>query len=301
MNLRGRIVDAGFWAGWNLLWFLPERFTAKLFDAAGVIAWRKRGKGIRQLELNLSRVTGIPATSDQIRILSKKTMRSYMRYYNETFALPRWNITKINQKIRTVNEDQVLTATKSGGVILTLPHSGNWDLAGAWAANNFGSMFTVAERLRPEGVFQKFLKMRSDIGITLMPLTGESGIYEFLKQAVLDGKVVALLGDRDVAGTGMTNDFFGAKATLPIGAAVLAIDTNAPLFTCATWYDGYQMVIDFDGPIEYAKEQVTGRERIRKAQEISGLIAKRFEKHIAAHPENWHMLQKIWPDLEATE
>lgn len=297
MKLTNRLVDFGFWAGWNVLWLLPSGLTSKLFDIAGIIAWRKHGNGIQQLELNLSRVTGLDPNSSQIRALSKKAMRSYMRYYCETFALTRWSITEINERVRTVNAEPVIQAAKSGGVILTLPHSGNWDHAGAWAAQNLGSLCTVAERLRPEGVFQKFLAMREKVGITLMPLTGEGGTYDFLRKSVQDGKVVALLGDRDVAGNGMGNEFFGYRATMPIGAAVLAVDTGRPLFTCATWYDGNQLVIDFDGPIEFIKEEVSGRDRLRKAQEITAQVAKRFEKHISAHPENWHQLQPIWNDL----
>lgn len=297
MKIKSRLVDFGFWAGWNVLWLLPSAVSSKLFDAAGVYVWRKQGNGIKQLELNLSRVTGLDPFSDQIRILSKKNIRLYMRYYCETFALARWSSSEINNRIRTVNAEPVLHAAKTGGLILTLPHSGNWDLAGAWAAQNFGSLCTVAERLRPEGVFQKFLRMRNKVGITLMPLTGEGGTYEYLRKSVLDGKVVALLGDRDVAGNGMSSEFFGHKAKLPIGAAVLAIDTNKPLFTCATWLDGEQLVIEFDGPIEFEFEEVSGRERLRKAQELTAQIAKRFEKHISAHPENWHQLQPIWNDL----
>lgn len=297
MKITTRLVDLGFWAAWNVLWLLPSAISSKLFDIAGLVVWRKHGKGIKQLELNLSRVTRLDPASSQIRDLSKKTIRSYMRYYCETFALARWSGQEINNRVRTINAKPVLDAAKSGGLILTLPHSGNWDLAGAWAAQNFGSLCTVAERLRPEGVFQKFLKMREKNGITLKPLTGEGGTYEFLRQSIQDGKVVALLGDRDIAGNGMSNNFFGHSASLPIGAAMLALDTNQPLFTCATWFDDKQLVIEFDGPIAFEKEEVSGRERLRKAQEITAQVAKRFENHILAHPQNWHQLQPIWKDL----
>ena len=297
MKIASRLVDFGYWAGWNVLWLLPSAVTSKLFDTAGILAWRIHSNSVQQLELNLSRVTGLDPKSEEIRKLSKITMRSYMRYYCETFALVRWSASEINNRVRTVNAGPVLDAAKSGGLILALPHSGNWDLAGAWAAQNFGSICTVAERLRPEGVFQKFLKMRQKVGITLMPLTGEGGTYEFLRQSVLDGKVVALLGDRDVAGNGMINEFFGHRATLPIGPALLAIDTKQPLFTCSTWFDDLQLVIEFDGPVEFEAQEVIGRDRLRKAQEITAQIAKRFENHISAHPHNWHQLQPVWNDL----
>ena len=299
MKLSERLVDWGYWLGWNALWALPAPVTRSLFDSAARLAWRMEVRGVRQLEMNLSRVLGCDINDPQIRVLSKSAMQSYMRYYWETFTLPRWSTTELTSKVRVENIEPVRDALKSGGVILTLPHTGNWDLAGAWTALELGSLCTVAERLRPEGVFQKFLKMRTERGITLMPLTGEGGTYEYLRDNLNKGKVVALLGDRDVAKNGMGNQFFGYRASLPIGAAVLALDTGRPLFTCCAWYDGDQTVITFDQEITVAANELTGRERLRKAQEVSGTIAHRFEEHIHSHPENWHQLQPVWSDLVA--
>lgn len=270
-----------------------------MFDTLGRIAWRMRVRGVRQLELNLSRVLGCEPTEPNIRVLSKRAMRSYMRYYCETFTLPRWSNDELISRVRVENIEPVREALGTGGVILTLPHSGNWDLAGAWTALELGSLCTVAERLRPEGVFQKFLKMRTERGITLMPLTGEGGTYEYLRDNLNNGKIVALLGDRDVAKNGMGNQFFGHRASLPIGAAVLALDTGRPLFTCCAWYDGDMTVITFDEQVPVPENSLTGRERLRKAQEISSVVVQRFEKHLVAHPENWHQLQPVWSDLVA--
>ncbi len=300
MKISERLVDWGYWLGWNVLWTLPESISRFLFDVLARTTWRLHGRGVRQLELNLSRVTGQDPHSEEIRTLSRQALRSYMRYYCETFTMPKWTTEELNNRVRVENCEPVRQALTSGGVILTLPHSGNWDHAGAWSALHFGSLCTVAERLRPEGVFQKFLKMRTDRGITLMPLTGEGGTYEYLRDNLNKGKVVALLGDRDVAKNGMGNQFFGHRASLPIGAALLAIDTGRPLFTCSSWYDGRTMVITFDQQIPVAPEHVTGRDRLRKAQEISALVASNFERHLAAHPENWHQLQPVWSDLVAT-
>lgn len=298
MKIRERLLDFGFWFGWNVLWLLPEGLSRKLFDIVAVRAWRRRIRGVQQLELNLSRVLQCASTDPRVRALSLDAMRSYMRYYCETFLLPRWSDERLLKTVRAENVDAVTAALRSGGVILTLPHSGNWDLAGAWCAKHLGSLATVAERLRPEGVFQKFLKMRTDRGMTLMPLTGEGGTYEFLRDNVNQGRIVALLGDRDVAKNGMSNNFFGAKASLPIGAAVLAVDTARPLFTCFPWFDGDTLVITFDAqvPVEIPAD-LSGRDRLRKAQEITATVATRFEGHLRAHPSSWHQLQPVWNDL----
>lgn len=298
--MKDRVVDFGFWFGWNVLWAIPERLSRKIFNGVATSSWKRQIKGVRQLELNISRVLGCQPGDPRVRELSRDSMRSYMRYYCETFLLPRWSDERLLASVRAENVDAVKAALNDGGIILTLPHSGNWDHAGAWCAKYFGSLATVAERLRPEGVFQKFLKMRTERGMTLMPLTGEGGTYEYLRDNVIQGKVVALLGDRDVAKNGMSNQFFGAKASLPIGAAVLAIDTGRPLFTCSTWYDNGTLVITFDEQVPVVIEgTITGRDRLRKAQEVTATVAQRFEHHLRAHPGNWHQLQPVWNDLVA--
>lgn len=272
-----------------------------LFEKAALVTWRRESKSIKQLELNLARVLGCDIADPRIRPLSLKAMQSYMRYYCETFMLPRWSDEQLLERVRTENAEVVHEALKSGGAVLTLPHLANWDWAGAWAARSFGSLCTVAERLRPEGVFQKFLKARESRGITLMALSGEGGTYEYLRDHLNQGRLVALLGDRDVAKSGMSNEFFGHRAPLPIGAALLALDTGRPLFTCAPWYDGDKLVITFDAEIIFDRSPVQGRDRLRRAQEITKQVVKNFEHHISNHPENWHQLQPVWPDLVAQE
>ena len=278
---------------------MPRWLSRRLFNWLGILVWFLRTRGVRQLELNLSRVLSIEPSDSQLRRLSREGMRSYMRYYCETFLLPRWSKEDITKLIRTENLHVIETALKTGGAILTLPHSGNWDLAGAWAAGRLGSLCTVAERLRPEGVYQKFMRMRTQHNIELMPLTGDGGTYEWLREHVNQGRLVALLGDRDVAKSGLGVNFFHHRAVLPIGPALLAIDTGRPLITCSTWYDGDQLVITFDEPLVIEATSATGRDRIRQAVSVTTQVAQNFESHIKRHPSDWHMLQMVWPDLTA--
>ena len=223
-----------------------------------------------------------------------------MRYYCETFLLGKWSVEKIESSMRAENLAPVQEALQSGGIILTLPHSGNWDLAGAWATRTLRQISTVAERLKPESVFLKFLKLRTDLGIDVTPLTGVTGVYELLRERLLQGNIVPLLGDRDVAKSGMSNDFFGVRTSMPVGAAMLALDTGRPIFTCSTWYDGEKLVITFDEPIYVEQRAVAPRQRLKVAQETTAEIAKRFEDHIRRHPADWHMLQPVWKDLVAS-
>lgn len=299
MNLKELLVNFGYWTAWNVAGKLPESFIRRLFALIALWLWKTNSKGVLQLKLNLGRALGREPTGDYIHNLSKTNIQNYFRYYAEIFLLPKWNQEKILSKVETRNADPILEQVKQGGVVLALPHSGNWDLAGAWAALSFGSLCTVAERLRPEGVYQQFLKMRRQKGLTLTSLQGEGSPYEFLKQHLTAGMPVALLGDRDISGSGMSVIFFDHSTKLPIGPAMLALDTESSLFTCSTWYENDKLIIEFDDEIHYPKEKHSGRELIKAAQDLTAQVATRFELHIRAHPEAWHQLQPIWSDLRA--
>lgn len=298
MKPKELIVNFGYWSAWNVAGKLPDQVIRRLFSLIAIILWRTKSKGVLQLELNLSRALKLDPQSAQIRDLSRKNITNYFRYYAEIFLLPKWNSAQILQKVEVRNTDPVFKSVEKGGVVLVLPHSGNWDLAGAWAAKTFGSLCTVAERLKPEGVYRKFLKMRTEKGLTLLPLAGDGNPYEFLKDHLISGMPIALLGDRDVSGSGMLVDFFGAQAKLPIGPAMLALDTKSPIFTCSTWYENEKLIIEFDDEIVYEFESLSGRQLIKAAQDLTGKVAKRFERHINNHPEAWHQLQPIWSDLK---
>ena len=61
------------------------------------------------------------------------------------------------------------------GAVVALPHAGNWDLAGAWVAAHDWPITTVAERLKPEGMYERFVAYRRGLGMEIIPLTGVSG------------------------------------------------------------------------------------------------------------------------------
>jgi KDO2-lipid IV(A) lauroyltransferase len=224
-----------------------------------------------------------------------------MKYYRDIFDLIHWDAKQIKSRVITHKEHYLRDAANDSGVILALPHTGNWDLAGAWCAIEIGTLSTVAERLRPEGVFEKFVAMRKAIGISILPLSGGGSTYEWLRSEALRGQIVPLLSDRDVAKNGSAVEFFGHQAKLPFGAALLAVDTKLPLITCATYYVDDVLHIDFDPPIYGPAEDLGNIERIRAAKVIQNQIATNLESHIAARPESWQMMSPIWPDLVVQE
>ncbi|NMN93655.1 phosphatidylinositol mannoside acyltransferase [Antrihabitans stalactiti] len=288
MKFSERASDLGYAAGWRVVRALPEKFAAKQFDRGADFASRRNG-GPDQLRRNLARVLGV-APSEVPDDLIKASVRSYARYWREAFRLPSMDPVELAATVQAAitGDEQVDSAVDSGrGAILALPHSGNWDLAGVFAVQRWGTFATVAERLKPESLFWRFVKYRESLGFEIVPLSGgEAPPFELLSTRLREGKVVCLMGERDLTNRGVPVTFFGEPTRMPAGPAKLAIETGAPLFPVHCWFTpggwGFSVgtPIDVSGGVEQATQ----------------LLADQFAANIAAHPADWHMLQPLWLD-----
>jgi len=293
-GMRDRLIAAGYGLGWSVVRRAPESWAREAFRAAADIAWRRQGPQVQVLEGNLRRVLGPHATGAELRALSRESMRSYARYWLEIFRLP---VTPVQRLVAdTVASGDVwvgLDYLKAGrGVIFALAHMGNWDQAGAWIIHEgAGSFTTVMERLKPEALYDEFIKFREGIGMEVLPATGGTvNNFGTLADRLRAGKLVCLVSDRDVTGTGTEVEFFGEKARMMGGAAALAERTGAALFPAILWYEGDLWGIFVD------KEILVPAEGNRK-QKVAAMmqeLARSFEAGIRAHPADWHMLQRVF-------
>ncbi|MGW0250378.1 phosphatidylinositol mannoside acyltransferase [Nocardia goodfellowii] len=286
MNLKERAADLGYAAGWRLVRALPERWAVRLFDAGADYAAR-RGGGPEQLRRNLSRVLGV--TPEHVPDeLVRANLRSYARYWREAFRLPGMDPVALAEEIEesATGIEHILDAKAHGrGIILALPHSGNWDLAGIWVVRRIGTPTVVAERLRPESLYQRFVRFREGLGFEIIPLTGsEAPPFDLLADRLCAGHLVGLLGERDITGTGVRVSFFGEPMRMPAGPARLAIATGADLLPVHCWFTREGWGFSVGAPIDTSGG----------VDEATQLLADRFAANIAAHPADWHMLQPLW-------
>ena len=175
------------------------------------------------------------------------------------------------------------------GVVIALPHSGNWDHAGAYFCSLGVPLVTVAERLKPEALFQKFLRHREAMGFEVLSLDSRS--FATLVKRAREKRLIALVADRDLSQSGIDVNFFGKNARMPAGPALLAIKTGIPIVVAHVSYTNLGIHIDFH-PVEVPS---TGSESERISATVQA-TAELFERGISEHPEDWHMLQRIWVD-----
>jgi len=244
------------------------------------------------LSSNLRRVVGPTVTDADLRRLTQAGMRSYLRYWCEVFRLPGWSPQDVRERVIMHDAHHLSDGLADGGVIAALPHCANWDSVGAWVAQELTPFTTVAERLRPESLYDRFVEYRESLGMEVLPLTGGGNVFGMLARRLRDGGLVALPADRDLTASGVEVDFFGATARMPGGPAALAHATGARLVTAALWYDGPRMHVRISPPLELS----ASTDRKLRVAESTQLVATAFEQSIAAHPEDWHMLQPLWLD-----
>ncbi|MEV6194419.1 phosphatidylinositol mannoside acyltransferase [Streptomyces sp. NPDC051920] len=296
-SLRDRLVDGAYAAGWSVVKKLPEPVAAGLGRTIADIAWKRRGKGVQRLESNYARV--VPdATPERLAELSRAGMRSYLRYWMESFRLPAWSEERVTNGFDPKDVHYLTDGIASDrGVILALPHMANWDLAGAWVTTGLRTPFTtVAERLKPESLYDRFVAYREGLGMEVLPHSGGAA-FGTLARRLRDGGLICLVAERDLSASGVEVEFFGETTRMPAGPALLAQQTGALLLPVTLWYDDSPVM---RGRVHPPIEVPGSGSRPEKTSVMTQALADAFADGIAEHPEDWHMLQRLWlKDLDA--
>jgi lauroyl/myristoyl acyltransferase len=291
VSAQDRLTDAMYGLGWAAVKKLPEPVAVRLGRTIADLAWKRRGKGVQRLESNYARV--VPdASPERLAELSRAGMRSYLRYWMESFRLPAWSKERIKGGFEIKDVHHLTDGLASGrGVILALPHMANWDLAGAWVTTKLDTPFTtVAERLEPETLYDRFVAYREGLGMEVLPHSGGTA-FGTLARRLRDGGLVCLVAERDLSASGVEVQFFGEATRIPAGPALLAQQTGALLLPVTLWYDDSPVMRGRVHPPVEVPETGT---RAEKTSVMAQALADAFATGIADHPEDWHMLQRLW-------
>ncbi|MGI9091849.1 MAG: phosphatidylinositol mannoside acyltransferase [Mycobacteriales bacterium] len=317
VSVNDRLVSTAYAAGWTAVKALPMPLAAAGFRLGADIALRRNGPRVRQLRANLRPVVGDRLGADDLERLMRRALRSYARYWLETFRLPAMDHADVAARTHVVGADRIDAAVAAGrGAILALPHMGNWDAGGVWLLNRGHPFTTVAERLRPEALFWRFVAYRERLGMHVLPLDpGAGSPVEALTAQLRAGGVVCLVADRELSANGAPSSgvpspgvpssgvpssgvpssgvlvsFFGQAVRLPAGPALLAARTGAVLLPVIPWFEGRDWGLSVEPEIDVGGD---GRlsERVATATQQ---LADSWAAHLARRPEDWHMLQPFW-------
>ncbi|MDP9005904.1 MAG: phosphatidylinositol mannoside acyltransferase [Actinomycetota bacterium] len=222
---------------------------------------------------------------------TRHSFDSYARYWIESFRLPALSGSEIDAGMWACGLDHLRKALAAGnGAILALPHLGGWDFGGAWLARRGHPLTVVVEPVEPPELLAWFSALRSEVGLTVIPLGPSAG--PAVLRALRANRAVALLCDRDIGGGGVEVEFFGERTTLPAGPATLALRSGAAILPTAVYFEGtssHRGVIRPPLPMER-------RGSLRDdAARLTQDLATELESLIRAAPEQWHLFQPNWP------
>src|SRR5687767_14744064 len=187
----------------------------------------------RQVERSLQRASGGTLEGPALTRATAQVFEHYGLYWHELFRL-RGN-ESLEEVVDAKGYEYISEPQAEGqGVILALPHLGNWDRAGAWLAGRGHKLTVVAEPVEPPELGAWFVAERGVLGMEVVFL-GPNSVVQLLK-ALRAGHVVCLVSDRDLTGDGIEVEFFGEKTTMPGGPAALALRTGAPLVPVGNYF-----------------------------------------------------------------
>ncbi|WP_277049446.1 phosphatidylinositol mannoside acyltransferase [Ruania albidiflava] len=295
-----------FLLAWRVVPRLPRPVARGIFDLVALVAHTLRIPAVRQLERNLTRLTGGTA-GRALRRLSRAGMRSYMRYYCEAFQLPGMSEEEIDARVRTDGYERYAELVARGQtVVLALGHSGNWDLAGAWANRHIGTVITVAERLEPPELFEAFAGFRESLGMVIVPFQKGGGVFRELLKASRQPGIVPLLADRDLSSTGVDVQVGAHEVRVAPGPAALALARGIPVLPVLIHYERlsgsrrkaarspWGIHVDFlpEVPVPSPGDPtVTNADRVTQ---MTRTWFTEYARALAHVPQDWHMLQKVY-------
>jgi KDO2-lipid IV(A) lauroyltransferase len=271
----------------------PRRAGLAAGKAFMRLDYRRGGARARTVAANLSRVLGHPVDSPLVRAATLEAFDLYGRYWYETFALRTMSIDEVNRRFTVAGIEHIDDAVALGrGVVMALPHMGNWDAAGHWLAVNGYRMTAVAEELKPPEVFDLFYRHRRALGMDIVPLSEGRRVAELLVGVLADNRILTLVADRNLSGRGVEVELFGETMLMPSGPAYLSLGTGAPLLPSVvfTTADGWRTHIDPPVQIERTNDL---RADVAAATRV---VASHFERYISSAPADWHMFQPAWPE-----
>jgi phosphatidylinositol dimannoside acyltransferase len=272
---------------WNLAWELarrlPERVVFAVADLAARLWWRLYGGRMEQYRRNLARVVE-PGQVDQF---ARSGLRSYARYWVEAFRAADLDPDDLDRRTTTEGFEHLDGALDQGrGAIVLLAHHGSWDIAAAWAESHGYHLAVVAELLRPRRLFAKFVRLREEIGLEVVPLARGENKSARLREVLAANHMVGLLSERDLTRKGLMVEFFGEPARIPRGPVVLARQTGAPVVPATVLQrPGRRWHVHVLPPVDV--HTVDEDEAARR-------VAAALEDLIRLDPAQWHALQPVW-------
>jgi len=286
---------------------VPHRLAYRIGDIAAEVVTRTQPQRFAGLRGNLRQV--LPDADERaLDRVARSNVRNLVRAWIDVLEM-RHKAGLMFSRLDITDYDHLENALGRGrGAIIVSLHLGSWEHGIAAYNHRLGSMALLAESLNPPQLFERITKARTALGVQVIPIDlagmrdgdaktarilGASALREVYK--VLRGNgCVAMAMDRDIAGNGEPMEFFGSEARIPIGVVEVGIRTGAALVPIVLFRAGHR--VDARVYPEIAYDAAAPRQA--EVHRVAEQVLRHFEQVIREHPEQWHVLDPIWPTTQ---
>ena len=278
-----------------LLSRLPLSVLYGIARVVGDAAYLARTGARRAVMANMRRVLGSEASEREVRRTAREVFRNASRYYADLIYVPRMDLQRFaREKLELTGLEYSLDAQRAGrGVVITGAHFGNPDMATQGLAASGLRVLVLTEPLQPQELSDFTHWLRSHHGHEYRP-ADFGGVKAAVRQ-LKRGGMLCILSDRDVGGTGVPMEFFGAEARIPLGAVDIAMRTGADLIPAwARRLPGYRFEARIGPPVELVRTSDFDADVRANARRLLAV----FERELRADPGQWAVLAPIWDDGE---
>ena len=250
-------------------------------------------KGIRPaLAANLEPVLGPAGRFERLR-RSFKSILSFAWCFAERYRLlgcPE----RFTSEIDGEEHWQKIAASPHGAIAVTA-HIGPWENATQFGAAAMSRRIHVVREREIDPRAQELVKdilskMRGNYVTHFSG--GDPRLALMLADALRDGDIVALQGDRPRAGgRSVTAQIFGRPMPLPIGPAALARSTGVPIVPIFSFREGrFRMRTVVRPPFTVAQTS----DRAADIAAAVNHLASEIEWAIRQHPHQWFCFRDLW-------
>ena len=272
---------------------LPLRVVMRMADTGAMIVARRGGTMIDRLRSNMARLTGTDPSAEEVR----DAVRSHIRNYAEQLMLGSRRGAPLLEGVSFEGFDALAQSSADGPVVLALGHSGSWDRAGAWVCAHGRGIVTVAEKVEPPSLFERFVSLREGLGMEIIGVVKGESVFSTLIERVRGRSVIVpLLADRDISGSGIEVDLGTRRALVAAGPAALATKLERPLFAACITYEnetptGADVRVRCVGPIN-----ADGQEHpdLNRVEALTQAWVDEFAAMRATKAQDWHMMQRVY-------
>lgn len=269
---------------------LEVAYSIVSFFAGLKYIFSKRDREIVKANLR----TVISEDSDKkISFLTKEVFINFGKYLVDFFSFTKDKkdyLKEIVQFIGLKNLDDALKSRK--GCIIIAGHFGNWELAGCALANLGYKVNAVVLAHDDPRINNLFMKQRRNAGVNVIPI---GAVKTECQKALCQNEIIAILGDRPFGDHGIEMNFFGKKARVPRGAALLSLKNGSPIVLTFVYKEDtrknkYKVI--FEKPFLVKREGHLNNE----LRDTTQRFMDRFEYYIQEYPSQWYMFYKVWED-----